>query len=199
MLGSDARAMTHSDPFAYFEEALHADCASLLPDAFSPASDDPDFVLLDDAEGRFVVDPRSGLICVASEEILERDRGSHFCVRLETREGFGARYVMTLQLEMSGLVPAMVKSEDEAILHVEDAPSDEHESLALAIAEAAQHLPWRDYAAFFAQDAVFPAPDCDALFGAACDFGLEESYELNDATLVLNEPLPAPALEEHWF
>ena len=191
--------MTHSDPFAYFEEALHADCASLLPDAYVHASDDPDFVLIDDAEGRFVVDPHSGLICAASQEVLERDRGGIFCVRLESREGFGARYVMTLQLEMSGLVPAMVKSEDEAVLHVEDAPDAEIANLEHAIADAAHNLPWRDYAAFFAQDNAAPTPNADALFGEACDFGLEENYDLDDAALALDEAVPAPALAEHWF
>lgn len=183
--------MTHSDPFAYFEETLHADCASLLPDAFSPRAEDPDFVLLNDADGRFVVDPRSGLICVASEAVLERDRGNIYKVRLETREAFGSRYTMTLRLKISGLVPSMAR-DDEPLVQLAEAASEPE------VQEPALLMPWRDFAAFHAQDAAFRAPDRNALFGQACSFGLEESFDLDDALLALDAPLPAPADDCAW-
>jgi hypothetical protein len=186
--------MTHSDPFAYFEEVLHADCASLSPDAFSPPSEDPDFVLLDDADGRFVVDPRSGLICVASEDVLERDRGSVHSVRLETREAFGSRFVMTLRLKLTGLVPTMARDDEPTVFHAEAAP---------ASPLSAPLLPWRDFAAFKAQDAVFPTPNCDAAFGEAVEafgaVGWEAYFELDDAILALNASPPAPANDQAWM
>jgi hypothetical protein len=196
--------MTHSDPFDYFEDAPSLSGGSLLADFYVDVIDewdDPAFALLDDAGGRFVVDRRTGLISLADETLLETERGSLYQVRLQGREASSDLYEMTLTLKINGMMPSMVTSDDAPLVgleavHIEPAP--ETAEVARLDGEAA-HLPWRDYAAFFAQDGDFPSPHMDALFGVACDFGLEERYDLNDAALTLVEPAPPPISEEHWF
>jgi hypothetical protein len=195
--------MTHSDPFAYFEDAPSLDGGSLLADFYVDVIDewdDPAFLLLDDAGGRFVADRRTGLISLADETLLETERGAVHQVLLQGREASGDLYEMALTLKISGLTPSMVTGEDAPVVHIAPAPGFAAEAARLeeAIAEAA-HLPWRDYAAFFAQDGDFPLPRHDAPFGEACAFGIEEHYNLDRAELALETPAPTPAQEEHWF
>lgn len=191
--------MTRSDPFAYFDEARAEGGASLLiDDAFETlaggaSAEDAAFVLLDDAGGRFVVDPRTGLICLADEERLNQERDSVHAVRLQARDGAGEPYEMTLRLKLTGVVPEIVDA-DETL----DAPVETPAPVEAVDMEASSLSPWRDFAAFLGRTAHAPSPNAAARFGEACDFGLEERFDLDAATLSIGAALPAPASDAAW-
>jgi hypothetical protein len=73
----------------------------------------PGFYLLDDAGGRFVVDPEFGFISLRDEALLESERGQVHNARLKVVEPSGAAYELVLRLRLSGRVPQVV-SESEA-------------------------------------------------------------------------------------
>src|SRR5215470_14619346 len=98
---------TPPDPFSAFFDSVEIDPAKKpSPETIERAlafcgppqeSDDgPGFHLLDDAGGRFVVDPIMGVISLRDETILERERGSIYVARLRVIEQSGERYELDL-------------------------------------------------------------------------------------------------------
>jgi hypothetical protein len=76
--------------------------------------DAPGFCLLDDANGRFVVDPEIGVVSLADEALLESERGAVHGVKLRVVEPSGLSYEMDLRLRLTGRVPQMVGGEEYA-------------------------------------------------------------------------------------
>jgi hypothetical protein len=76
----------------------------------------PGFYLLNDAEGRFVVDRDMGVVSLADAALLDRERGAVHAVRLRVVEQSGESYEMEMQLRVTGRVPQMIGAEDFAAL-----------------------------------------------------------------------------------
>ncbi len=66
----------------------------------------PGFVLLDDAEGRFTIDPESGIVSLADEEWLAREFNVVHHVRLRALDHVGAASEISLRLKITGMVPS---------------------------------------------------------------------------------------------
>lgn len=75
--------------------------------------DGPGFYLVDDADGRFVVDRDFGVVSLKDAPTFEDARGQVHAVRLNVREPSGLVYDLTLQLRVSGMVPQVVGHEAE--------------------------------------------------------------------------------------
>ncbi len=112
-----------SDPFSAFFDSIEIDSAKKpSPETIERAlafcgppqesSDGPGFALINDAGGRFVVDPITGVISLSDEAILERERGAIYVARLRVIEQSGERYELDLKLRLSGRVPQLVSEED---------------------------------------------------------------------------------------
>lgn len=86
------------------------------PAAADPNTTPPSFTLLDDAGGRFVIDPDEGVISLKDEALLERERGAVHSARLRVSEPSGGVYELELQLRLTGRVPQLVGSDDLAAL-----------------------------------------------------------------------------------
>jgi hypothetical protein len=99
-------AMAH---FAPREELLTASAAA--PDL--PA---PGFYLLKDADGRFIVDRDMGVVSLADEALLQRERGAVYAIRMRVIEPSGSSYELDMQLRVTGRVPQMVGAEEFAAI-----------------------------------------------------------------------------------
>lgn len=85
--------------------------------------DKPGFSLLDDAEGRFVVDREFGVVSLKDAAIVGRELGEVRTVRLRVVEPSGLRYELNLPLRITGVVPQVVGHEDEAAELLSSTPS----------------------------------------------------------------------------
>lgn len=82
------------------------------------AHDAPGFYLVDNANGRFVVDREMGVVSLADESILQSERNGVYGVRLRVIEPSGAAYELDMQLRITGRVPQMVGAEEFAPIAV---------------------------------------------------------------------------------
>lgn len=73
---------------------------------------EPGFYLLDDAEGRFVVDHDTGVVMLSDESILDDEMGQIHGAQLLVIENSGLTYTVDLTLRLTGRVPQMAGSED---------------------------------------------------------------------------------------
>lgn len=99
------------------------------------------FYLLDDADGRFVIDQEIGVVSVADDELVERERGAIHLVKLRVIEPSGASYEMEMRLRMTGRVPQMVGSDEYAAL-----TSAAAAEIAPPAARTAHAIAWTRYA-----------------------------------------------------
>jgi hypothetical protein len=107
------------DPFAQQFDALTPSplAGSVFEDALNvgalpePSLDGPGFFLLDDADGRFAIERETGIITLASDEILEREHGAVYAARIRVREGSGETYEMNLRLRIDGRVPQIAEND----------------------------------------------------------------------------------------
>jgi hypothetical protein len=101
-----------SDPFsAFFESPEPADRTPSF--AYPPAvAHGPGFALIDDAEGRFVVDSITGVISLSDDAMLARELGAVHVARLRVIEQSGERYEIELKLRLSGRIPQLVSQEN---------------------------------------------------------------------------------------
>jgi len=90
--------------------------ALLTPSAAVPELPQPGFVLLNDADGRFLIDHDIGVVTLADETLLVRERNAIHAVRLRVVESSGASYELDLQLRITGRVPQMVGAEEFAAI-----------------------------------------------------------------------------------
>jgi hypothetical protein len=77
---------------------------------FDPEADGPAFQLIDDADGRFVIDSEIGIVTIANDTLLQTEFGAVHGVRMRVRERSGATYELALRLRISGHVPQMAES-----------------------------------------------------------------------------------------
>jgi|GEM_PF-1885821 len=99
-----------SDSFDSIEiDPAHAPSAAAIDRALAfcaPQDDEaPGFYLIDDAQGRFVVDRDTGIISLRDDAILATERGQTHGARLRVVEASGRNYAMTLSLCITGRVP----------------------------------------------------------------------------------------------
>ena len=76
----------------------------------------PGFYLLNDANGRFVVDREVGVVTLADDSILQTERNSVHAARLRVVEPSGATYELDMQLRITGRVPQMLGAEEFAAI-----------------------------------------------------------------------------------
>lgn len=151
----------------------------------------PGFALIDDANGRFVIDAESGFVSVAHEDIVAREHGSTHSVRIRVIEGSGESYEMEMRLTITGIVPRMAGADAFGDFAVE-APR----AVNTPAAPQAQTPPapftlshWLDYAAFCAEAGKRRA-EADFAFSA---FGAlaaltENGLTTGDAELAIDAP-----------
>lgn len=91
-----------------YEQAL----ALSAPSAAAPETAPPGFYLLNDANGRFVVDRDLGIVSLRDAALLASENGAVHGVRMRVVENSGASYELDMQLRVTGMVPQMVGAED---------------------------------------------------------------------------------------
>lgn len=77
---------------------------------------EPGFYLLDDANGRFVIDREMGIVTLADDSILQSERNAVYGVRLRVIEPSGTMYELEMRLRVSGRVPQMIGAEEFAAI-----------------------------------------------------------------------------------
>lgn len=97
-------------------EAIEHAMAQIAPSAATPELPQPGFYLLNDANGRFVVDREMGVVTLADETLLQRERNTVHSVRMRVVEPSGASYELDMQLRISGRVPQMIGAEEFAAI-----------------------------------------------------------------------------------
>lgn len=80
------------------------------------ATAEPGFYLLDDANGRFIVDREIGVVTLTDEEILRSERNTIHGVKLRVVEPSGATYDLEMKLRISGRVPQMIGADEFAAI-----------------------------------------------------------------------------------
>jgi len=149
-------AMTHATLFDG-DEAAAAPSEDVL--AFTGLAETaeavraPGFALIDDANGRFVIDADSGFVSVAHEDIVAREHGATHVVRIRVVESTGESYEMEMRLTITGIVPRMAGADSFGDFAVEAprtvnapaAPQAQTPPAPFALAH------WMDYAAFVAE------------------------------------------------
>jgi hypothetical protein len=111
------------DPFAQKFDSIEIDrtrapSQAAIESAMALAAppEAPGFYLLDDANGRFVVDRDMGVVSLADEMLLESERGAIHGVRLKVVEQSSASYELNMKLRITGRVPQMVGAEEFAAI-----------------------------------------------------------------------------------
>ena len=99
------------DPFAQKTLSIEID-----PSRAASATAEPGFYLLDDANGRFIVDREIGVVTLANEEILRSERNAVHGVKLRVIEPSGATYELEMKLRISGRVPQMIGADEFAAI-----------------------------------------------------------------------------------
>lgn len=155
---------------AYADEAdqvLGAPTAWERGEDAAPSHEAPGHYLIDDADGRFRVDPVSGLIELTDPALLETERNAIHAARLRVVEASGEAYEMTLRLQITGLIPHICGH------------------AGFAGAAAAPRAAWRDFGAYRAELAERGAPPSPrARFGAAL---AEAPFDAFDVDLFARE------------
>lgn len=111
------------DPFAQSFDSIEIDrapspaaiesaFAAIAPTAAAPEDGHPGYFLLDDANGRFIVDRDMGIVMLRDETLAAREQGAIYPARLRVVEASGASYDLDLKLRITGRVPQMVGAED---------------------------------------------------------------------------------------
>lgn len=80
-------------------------------DPLAAANVQPIFTLIDDAQGRFVVERETGVIALSDKSWLEREPGAVHVARLRVVEPSGLTYELDVPLRLTGLVPLMEGAE----------------------------------------------------------------------------------------
>ena len=158
--------MSSPDSFAARFDSIEIGRGAASSDEALGAAQPPGFYMLDDADGRFVVDREFGFVSVANDEVLARDLDSVHAVALRVVEQSGDSYRLDLQLRITGRVPQMVGAEDFGLA----APGAEQSApveAAAAPPRAQPTLAWSHFAAALAQPGKAPLAQSRGAFIAA--------------------------------
>lgn len=131
----------------------------------TPNKPEPGFKLLDDADGRFVVDRLMGVVSLARATLLETERDTVHEIRLHVIEASGAAYEMTLKLRITGMVPSMVGAEDVDFSGAQS--SQAHMQMLETCETPAPQIGWTSYSAARCEVDKAPLDIEDAPFAAA--------------------------------
>lgn len=162
-----------------------------LADVSEPQAPAPGFTLIDDANGRFVIDAESGFVSVAHEDIVAREHGATHSVRIRVVESAGESYEMEMRLTITGIVPRMAGADAFGDFAVE-APRTPNTAPAPQAATPPAPFTlghWMDYAAFSAEQGKRRA-EADFAFSA---FGAlapqtENGLTTGEAQLAIDTP-----------
>lgn len=184
---------TRAPKAAVFDEAL--------AEAAKPA---PGFYLVDDSQGRFVVDRDLGVVSLKDAALLDTERDAIHTARLKVVEQSGAVYELELRLRLTGLVPQVADADEFAALAglgasaLVDAPAPPvvDEPATTTIEPAAPEpapLDWIECFVAAGRVGAIDALDEQATFGALVR-APAPAVSLPDATLNLDDALPTPTL-----
>ena len=180
------------DGTSAFEHALALGAPTAAAPEFGPSG----FYLLDDADGRFVVDREMGVISLKNEALLESERGAVHGVRLRVVEASGASYELDLKLRITGMVPQTVGGEAFSLL---GEAAQERAAELTPVARVALAPPPRPAVAWerFAAAADMGAPASISCCGAVA-YGMLlaaplPAVDVSFASLVLTETTPPPS------
>lgn len=183
------------DPFSAFFDSVELDPATKpSPETIEraiafcgpPQERAPGFYLIEDAGGRFLVDPLIGVISLRDEAILERERGAIHTARLLVIEQSGERYELDLRLRLSGRVPQLVSEEDALSDPFAAVEHDEEDVIAIP------RIHWTRYVAVAGLYTPASLPQSDAPYGALLTVHLP-GVAAGFAGLTLIEDPPPPA------
>ena len=185
------------DPFSAFFDSVELDPATKpTPETIERAiafcgppqycAETPGFHLINDAGGRFVVDPLTGVISLRDEAILKRERGAILMARLRVIEQSGERYELDLKLRLSGRIPQLV-SEENALSETSIAVEHDDEDVI-----SVPRIHWTRYVAVAGLYTPASLVESDAPFGAMLSVHLP-GVAAGFAGLTLIEDLPPPA------
>jgi hypothetical protein len=188
------------DPFSAFFDSVEFDPSTKpTPEAIERAiafcgpplqgAETPGFYLIDDAGGRFVVDPLMGVISLRDDAILERERGAIHVARLMVVEQSGERYELDLKLRLSGRVPQLV-SEEDALSDTSAAVEHDDEDVI-----SVPRIHWTRYVAVAGLYTPASLAESDAPYGAMLSVHLP-GVVAGFAGLTLVEDLPPPAARD---
>jgi hypothetical protein len=104
------------DPARAPSQAAIGAATALFGAPEAPETPEPGFYLLDDANGRFVVDREMGVVTLADDSILQSERNAVHGVRLRVTEPSGVSYELNMQLRITGRVPQMLGAEEFAAI-----------------------------------------------------------------------------------
>ena len=144
----------------------------MIPPLDPSALPEPGFHLIDDVEGRFVVDQQWGIISLANDDVLAREAGNVHGVRLRVIESSGASYELSMQLRITGRVPQMLGAEEFGPLAAltDTLMPDLHGALggqALAPKPRTPNIAWNTFSAALASAGKAPLPQARRTFIAA--------------------------------
>ena len=166
--------------------AIESAFAAIAPTAAAPEDGQPGFFLLDDANGRFIVDREMGVVMLRDETLLAREHGAVYPARLRVVEPSGASYDLDLKLRLTGRVPQVLGTEDFG-LGAETATPKQPPAPVVA---------WTEFAAARGQQTK-PALDARGAYGGLLSVSLPATRER--IVTALNDTLPAPAPSyAHW-
>ena len=159
--------------------AIESAFAAIAPTAAAPEDGQPGFFLLDDADGRFIVDREMGVVMLRDETLLTREHGAVYPARLRVVEPSGASYDLDLKLRLTGRVPQVLGAEDFGF-GAETIPK-----LPPALVVA-----WTEFAAARGLQTK-PALDARGAYGGLLTASLPTTRER--VVITLPDTLPAPA------
>ncbi|MBI1186390.1 MAG: hypothetical protein GC206_03535 [Alphaproteobacteria bacterium] len=176
-----AHAAHPADPFDAFASGhdLTGDFAD------TPCSDDV-YALLDDAGGRFRIDPDSGVVRLSDALLLREEYGRVHSVRIRAPGGYEAAF----DLRIAAPLPEAVDANGEALFAGPDALTEP--------APVSPAYDWSTIAAALGALRARTAPSAHAPFGAALVVAPETLAALDGAPapLSLDAPLPSLAGED---
>lgn len=170
--------------------------------AVAPA-EEPGFYLLDDANGRFVVDREMGIVTLKDPSILETQRFDVHAARMLVIERSGARYEMEMKLRLTGHVPQMLGAEDSSFLldlAAGDTPQAAPAAVAVVEAIAAKTEKPAHVASWTKYSAAHAAHGKGELNRTRRAFIVQDlpAEALDSATLSIAEPLPEVGSNAPW-
>ena len=199
--------MSTHDPFSDSFDCIEIDPAKAPSAAaidralaFCASQDAPGFYLIDDAQGRFVIDRDSGVVSLRDEDILATERGQTHSARLRVVEPSGHAYTMELSLQLTGRVPQMSGDDDLNALFFETRQADHVESAERAYAyeledeideeDIVRIVSWAGYTAL--KGYIKPQLGSEyAPFGTLIELWIP-NFDAGFASLTMMDNVPAP-------
>ncbi len=176
-----------------YEQAL----ALSAPSAAAPETSPPGFYLLNDANGRFVIDRDLGIVSLRDAALLASENGAVHGVRMRVVENSGESYELDMQLRITGMVPQMVGAEDFTFGAAAPRPA---QAAAVTPEAVRQQISWATFSATYdAGGAPASLSTCGATPYGALLTAPTPRVSVSGATLALSQtPLPPSGKDAVW-